>query len=78
MTAITRTVDNALYTRRALHEAREAFNKYCVIRATPGTNGMADITVSVNREFEQDARQIVLEFWNFFLDTACQQRFDAA
>ena len=78
MTFFTRTVDNALYTRRALNEAREAFTKYCTVRATPGSNGMVGIIVTVNQEFQQDARQVILEFWNFFLDTACQQRFDAA
>ena len=74
MTFLTRTVDNTLYTRRALNEAREA----CIVRATPGSNGMVGVTVTVNQEFQQDARQVILEFWNFFLDTACQQRFDAA
>jgi hypothetical protein len=78
MTFLTRTVDNTLYTRRALNEAREAFTKYCIVRATPGSNGMVGVTVTVNQEFQQDARQVILEFWNFFLDTACQQRFDAA
>ena len=78
MTFLTLTVDNALYTRRALNEARNAFTKYCVVRATPEPNGLVGIAVTVNPEFQQDARQVILEFWNFFLDTACQQRFDAA
>lgn len=78
MTAFTRTIDNTVYTRRALNEARDAYTKYCLIRATPDANGMVGITVTVNPEFQQDARQVILEFWNFFLDTACQQRFDAA
>ena len=78
MTAFTRTIDNTLYTRRALNEARDAYTKYCIVRAMPDANGMVGITVAVNPEFQQDARQVTLEFWNFFLDTACQQRFDAA
>ena len=78
MTFLTRTIDNTLYTRRALNEARNAFAKYCVVRATPDANGLVGITVTVNSDFQQDARQVILEFWNFFLDTACQQRFDVA
>ena len=78
MTAFTRTIDNTLYTRRALNEARNAYSKYCVVRATPDANGMFGITVTVNTEFAPDARQVTLEFWNFFLDTACAQRFEAA
>ncbi len=78
MTTFTRTIDNTLYTRRALNEARDAYTKYCLVRATPEANGLVGINVTVNQEFHQDARQVILEFWNFFLDTACQQRFDTA
>ncbi|HDL85391.1 MAG TPA: hypothetical protein ENH11_03540 [Candidatus Acetothermia bacterium] len=77
MAFFTRSIDNALYTRRALGEARNVFTKYCVVRATPEANGRVTVTVTVNPEFQRDTRQIILEFWNFFLDITCQQRFEA-
>jgi len=74
----TRTVDNDLYSRKALAAAREAYREYCVVRVTPAPEGLADITVQPHRQYEAEARQVILEFWNFFLDTACQQRLEVA
>ena len=74
----TRTIDNALYTRKALAAAREAYAAYCSVRAAPRADGRVDIAVSVKADYAAEARQVVLEFWNFFLDTACQQKLEAA
>lgn len=73
---LTRHIDNGLYPRRALASAREAYALYCMVRATPGDAGRVAITVTVRPEHEDDARQVVLEFWNFFLDAACQRRLE--
>jgi hypothetical protein len=74
----TRHIDNALYSRKALAKAREAYLKYCTVQVAQTPAGLVGVTVTVKPEFQQDARQVVLEFWNFFLDTACQQRFELA
>lgn len=74
----TRRIDNSIYPRKALADARKAYDQYCTVRAVPCNNGIVDITVSVKREYKQDARQIILEFWNYCLDTACQQRIEMA
>jgi hypothetical protein len=72
----TRQVDNDIYSRKALAAAREAFASYCTVWAIPGQSGTVAITVSVRPEFERDARQVVLEFWNYFLDSSCQLRLE--
>lgn len=74
---LTRRIDNTLYSRKALAEAREAYREYCAVRAAAMPDGLVEITVQPHRQFESDARQIILEFWNFFLDTACEQRLEA-
>ena len=74
----TRRIDNGIYSRKALVDAREAYGKYCTVRAMPGNDGFVGITVSVKGEYEPEARRVILEFWNFFLDTACQQRIESA
>lgn len=74
----TRCIDNAFYSRKALAEARDAYGKYCTVRATVRSDGLVGITVSVKGEYEKEARQVILEFWNYFLDTACQQHFELA
>ncbi len=76
--AITRRIDNALYSRKALAVAREAYMQYCVVRAAPQPDGLVDVTVEVKPDYAQEACQVTLEFWNYFLDSACQQRLDSA
>jgi hypothetical protein len=74
----TRRVDNSIYSRKALADAREVYGKYCSVRAAPGSDGLVGITVAVKGEYEEEARRVILEFWNYFLDTACQQQLESA
>jgi len=73
---LTRLIENALYTRNAFASAREAYSGYCSIWAVPKSDGRVAITVSVRPQFANDGGQIILEFWNYFLDSACQQRLE--
>lgn len=73
----TRRIDNSLYSRKALADVRNAYRKYCTARAAPASDGLVDITISVKSDYSQEARRVILEFWNYFLDTACQQRFNS-
>lgn len=75
---LMRRIDNALYSRKALADAREAYAQYCSVRAAPRSDGLVDITVEVKAEYTQESRQVTLEFWNYFLDIACQQRLESA
>lgn len=74
----TRHIDNGIYSRKALAEAREAYGKYCTIRATPGASGDAAVTVLLKHEYKGEARQVILEFWNFFLDSSCKHRLESS
>ena len=75
--AYTRSIDNALYSRKALADARSAYAEYCTVRGTPRPDGLVDVTVEVKAGYSDDKRQVILEFWNFFLDTVCQQRLES-
>ena len=72
----TRRIDNSIYSRKALAGTREAYSEYCIAHAIPISGGFVDITVSVKDGFEQESRKVILEFWNYFLDTACQQHIN--
>ena len=75
----TRYIDNVIYSRKALADAREAYNQYCTIRATPGAGGEIAVTVLLKGEFkDHEARQVILEFWNFFLDSSCKHKLESA
>lgn len=73
----TRRIDNAIYSRKALADAREAYAQYCAVQAAPRSDGLVDITVDVKPAYIQESRQVTLEFWNYFLDIACQQRLES-
>jgi hypothetical protein len=72
----TRVIDNAIYSRKAFASARQAYSDYCTMWAVPKSDGSVAITVSVRPQYEQEEQRIVLEFWNYFLDSACQLRFE--
>lgn len=73
----TRIVDAGLYTSRALAEAREAYAHYCQVRAASGERGRVTVTLEVKPEYETDGREIVLEFWNYYLDASCKKTLEA-
>jgi hypothetical protein len=72
----TKLVDHSLYPRTALTEARQAYRNYCSFKVTPLGSDRAEITVIVSDEYQNDSRQIVLEFFNYALDRAAQIQFD--
>lgn len=74
----TRHIDNAIYSRKALAAARDAYRNHCSVQVIPGPEGTVDVTVSVKEDYRDQAREVILEFWNYFLDTACQQHLESA
>jgi hypothetical protein len=74
----TRQIDNSIYSRKALAAARDAYRPYCEVVVKPGIDGKVGITVAIKDEHREQDREVVLEFWNFFLDTSCQQRLESA
>ena len=68
-----RHIHNSIYTRRALASTREVYNAYCDVRVRPEEDGRVEIVLTVKPEFREQARQVILEFWNYFLDLSCQQ-----
>ena len=69
----SRQVLNDIYSRRALAVSREAYHLYCNVRAQPQNNGIVNISVQIKEPYKEQARQVFLEFWNYFLDVSCKQ-----
>jgi len=66
---ITRTVDHALYPRRALTEATHAYRDYCDVKITPITSHKSHLKISVKQQADAaSAREVILEFLNYALD----------
>ena len=72
----TRRINNELYSRKAFADAREAYAEYCSVRAA-ASDELLTITVEVKPTYAHESRQVTLEFWNYFLDSACKQRLEA-
>jgi len=72
-----REIDNGIYTRKALAETRGAYGMYCDISGQPMGDRGAKITINVKPAHQSDAKQIILELWNYFLDSSCKDYLDA-
>lgn len=73
-----REIDNDLYTRKALADSRDAYRSYCDVQVAPLPNNRAKVSLTVKSQYTQDARQITLEFWNYFLDSSCKVHLEEA
>jgi len=75
--AFVREIDNGIYSRKVLADTRDAYRSYCDVSVTPLPNNRASVSLAVKKEYMVDSRQIVLEFWNYFLDSACKAHLDS-
>ena len=72
----TRRIDDCFYMQAALGEARQAYNEYCVVHSIADGDGATTVTIEINPQFSNDAKQVILEFWNFFLDSSCKLKLE--
>jgi hypothetical protein len=73
---VSRTVDTRIYPRRALTDAQAAFRDHCRVDMRYVGHARVGVTVRPTAEDPAEQRRIVLEFWNFAIDAACQQHLD--
>jgi hypothetical protein len=73
-----RVAHTALYPRKALREAETAFRDHCKVDMRPLDTERIEVAVAPNVASGAEAREICLEFWNYALDLACQQRLEAS
>ncbi len=69
---VIRIIDHRIYPRKALADARHAYNEYCSLTVSPLGSDQARVTISVNPAYESDAKQIVPEFLNYLLDRSAE------
>ena len=69
-----REISNLIYSKRDLAEARQAFAKFLDVKVVPVSYGRVSLSVGVLAAFQNQEREIVLEFFNYLLDAAIQRR----
>ncbi|NTU72797.1 hypothetical protein HGB07_01320 [Candidatus Roizmanbacteria bacterium] len=72
----TRRLDNTLYPKKAVAEARMAYRDYCDFLIKKHGNDHVTLTISIKSNYSEHSRQIILEFWNYLLDTSCQVKIE--
>lgn len=70
----TRTINNTIYPKKAVADARMAYRDYCDFAIEPTDSHLAKLTITVKPKFQDDSQQIIFGFWNYLLDIACQIR----
>lgn len=68
----SRNIDNSIYPKKAVADARMAYRNYCVFSIDICNNNLPKLTVKVKPKYQKNSRQIILEFWNYLLDLSCQ------
>ena len=72
----TRLINNSIYTLDALNASIDAFQSYCSVSVEYRSETAISVSVSVLPEFQLQAKEITLEFWNYCLDLSCQQKLE--
>jgi len=70
--AHARFLDNTLYPKKAVVDARMAYRSYCDFSIDATSSHLPKLTVTVKTKYQDNSHQIILEFWNYLLDLACQ------
>lgn len=68
----TRILDNNIYPKKAVADARMAYRDYCDFAIESTASHTVKLTVAVKSEHENNSREIILGFWNYLLDRSCQ------
>jgi len=73
---ISRVVDHQIYPRSAIADARQAYREYCTVKARSLPSNLVEISISVKPEHKNDAREVVLGFFNYALGRAAELHFE--
>ena len=73
---VSRPIDPSLYSRGAIAAAQAAYKDYCRVETRPSNNGRLVVALTSHPAYSGELRALVLEFWNYVLDRACQERLN--
>ena len=73
---ITREVHTKLYSRAALADTQKAFRDYCTADVHPIDDTRLMVCTTIKDDAPDRGMDILLEFWNYWLDRSCQEFLD--
>ena len=68
----SKILDNTIYPRKAVAEARQAYGEYCDVKAVPVAGGGVELLFSIKEPYLGEARDVILGFLNYALDRSVQ------
>lgn len=69
---LSRVIDNKFYPKKAVADAKMAYREYCEFSIEPLSGQKACLNVRVKVDYVTNERDVLLGFWNYLLDRACQ------
>ena len=73
----TREVDNSIYNYLSLLDSKNAYEAYCDVQIYFLPANKFRVSLVIRNEFLGDAKHIILEFWNYFLDASCKSYLES-
>ena len=74
--AYIKIIDNSLYPKRAVAEARQAYREYCDVEVAPAVDGGVELAFSVKPPYANKEREVILNFLNYALDLSMQMHIE--
>lgn len=71
-------IDNRIYSKQALNEARVAFANYLKVNVCLDAVGNVNLTFCVLDQYRESSREVILEFMNYVLDRSIQLQQEKA
>jgi hypothetical protein len=71
---VSRTADLSLYSRSALAATQTAFRDHCKVHVMPVPANRISVTLVPHNNYSGETARLTLEFWNYFLDKALQEK----
>ena len=72
MTTFSVVLHNDIYDKLALMEARRAYADYAKVMTETVSPNLQKLTISVENRTDEEAREIILSFLNFSLDSSLE------
>lgn len=66
------TLDNSIYPKTAIFQAKTAYSKYASFVFAPKNSSEVIISITVKNEYLSQGREIALSFLNYALDLSIQ------
>ncbi len=70
----TKKISNFVFDKSDVRDARHAFLQYLDVQIKPCELNCVELSFRVHSEYESQSREVILEFFNYLIDTSAQRK----